>query len=71
MASSSVGQQQPNDDSPPVFGPCKMLDFELEMAFVTFDGKPLGEPISTAEVHPSCTSSLPNTSLLLGRNADR
>ena len=26
------GQQKPNDNEPPVFGPCKLLDFELEMA---------------------------------------
>ncbi len=43
------GQQKPNDDEPPVFGPCKLLDFELEMAFVTYEGKPLGESISTKE----------------------
>jgi len=43
------GQQKPKDDEPPVFGPCKLLDFELEMAFVTFDGKALGKSISTAE----------------------
>ncbi len=28
------GQQKPNDNEPPVFGPCKLLDFELEMAFL-------------------------------------
>ncbi|MAY84865.1 MAG: fumarylacetoacetase [Flavobacteriales bacterium] len=43
------GQQKPKDDEPPVFGPCKLLDFELEMAFITYDGKPLGKSISTAE----------------------
>lgn len=43
------GQMKPKDDEPPVFGPCKLLDFELEMAFVTFDGKPMGESISTDE----------------------
>ena len=43
------GQQRPNMEEPPVFGPCKLLDFELEMAFITFDGKPLGDSISTAE----------------------
>jgi fumarylacetoacetase len=37
------------EDGPPVFGPCKLLDFELEMAFITYDGKPLGDSISTAE----------------------
>jgi fumarylacetoacetase len=43
------GQQLPKDGEPPIFGACKLLDFELEMAFVTFDGKPLGDSISTAE----------------------
>ena len=42
------GQQKP-DDGPPVFGPSKLLDFELEMAFITYDGKPLGDSISTKE----------------------
>ena len=37
------------DDSPPVFGPCKLLDFELEMGFITYEGKPLGDTISTEE----------------------
>lgn len=44
-----MGQTRPDDSAPPVFGPTKLLDFELEAAFVTFDGKPLGERISTAE----------------------
>ena len=43
------GQQIPNPEEPPVFGPCKLLDFELEMGFITYDGKPLGQSISTAE----------------------
>ncbi|MEM9305320.1 MAG: fumarylacetoacetase [Pseudomonadota bacterium] len=43
------GQMLPADADEPVFGPCRLLDFELEMAFVTFDGKPLGESISTGE----------------------
>jgi fumarylacetoacetase len=43
------GQTRPDEQAPPVFGPCKLLDFELEMAFITFDGKPLGQSISTAE----------------------
>ncbi|UTW60644.1 fumarylacetoacetase [bacterium SCSIO 12741] len=43
------GQQKPNDTDPPVFGPCKLLDFELEMAFFTYEGKPLGDSISTTE----------------------
>ena len=43
------GQTKPNEEEPPVFGPCKLLDFELEMAFITYDGKPMGDSISTAE----------------------
>jgi len=43
------GQQKPKDDEAPVFGPCKLLDFELEMGFITYEGKRLGDSISTAE----------------------
>ncbi len=43
------GQQKPKDDEPPVFGPCKLLDFELEMAFITYEGKAIGDSISTDE----------------------
>lgn len=44
-----MGQTLPADASQPVFGPSKLLDFELEMAFITYPGKPLGERISTDE----------------------
>ena len=43
------GQQKPNDDEPPVFGPCKLLDFELEMAFVVGKSTNLGDSITTQE----------------------
>lgn len=43
------GQTNASDETMPTYGPTKQLDFELEMAFVTFNGKPLGESISTAE----------------------
>ena len=43
------GQQLPLDANAPVFGPCKLLDFELEMAFITGEGKPLGDSISVDE----------------------
>lgn len=43
------GQQKPDEEKPPVFGPCKLLDFELEMAFVTHDGNALGDSISINE----------------------
>lgn len=44
-----VGQTRPNPDTPPTFGPSRLLDFELEMAFVTYPGKALGSSISTEE----------------------
>ena len=43
------GQIKPNPEEPPIYAPCRLLDFELEMAFITFDGKPLGDSISTLE----------------------
>ncbi len=43
------GQFKSPDMEAPAFGPCKNLDFELEVAFITFPGKPMGESISTAE----------------------
>ena len=41
------GQLKP-EDGPPVFGPTRALDFELEVGFVTGTGNPLGEPIPIA-----------------------
>ena len=32
-----------------MFGPCRLLDFELEMGFITGQGKPLGEVIEINE----------------------
>jgi fumarylacetoacetase len=43
------GQIKPNDNEDPVFAPSRQVDFELEMGFITFDGKPLGDSISTTE----------------------
>lgn len=43
------GQKRPNPEAPPVFGTSNLLDFELEMAFITFQGKPMGENITTKE----------------------
>ncbi len=50
------GQQSPPDNDPkagPSFGPCKMLDYELEVGFFVGPGNTLGEPIAidTAEDH--------------------
>lgn len=43
------GQFKPAPDAAPVFGPSRQLDFELEMGFFTYEGKDLGQSISTAE----------------------
>lgn len=43
------GQFKPAADAAPQFGPTRQLDFELEVAFITFAGKPLGQRITTAE----------------------
>lgn len=43
------GQKKPPTEEVPVFGPSNLLDFELEVAFFTYQGKPLGESISTEE----------------------
>ncbi len=44
-----MGQTRPNPNAPPVFGATRQLDLELEVGFITFDGKPLGQRISTSE----------------------
>ena len=46
-----VGQMKPGEDGTPGFGPCKLLDFELEMAFITTATNDLGKhvPIDEAE----------------------
>jgi fumarylacetoacetase len=43
------GQIKPVPTEDPIYAPSRQVDFELEMAFVTFEGKPLGDSISTAE----------------------
>jgi fumarylacetoacetase len=45
------GQLKPSETEPPIFGASRLLDFELEMAFITHPGKPLGNPISTEEAN--------------------
>eukprot|EP00055_Hartaetosiga_balthica_P010573 m.45528 g.45528 ORF g.45528 m.45528 type:complete len:433 (+) comp7227_c0_seq1:83-1381(+) len=40
------GQTRPNPEEPPKFGPSRLMDFELEMAFFTGPGNELGHPIS-------------------------
>lgn len=46
-----MGQTVPNGDSQPVFGPSRLVDFELEMGFITTDANIMGEniPVNEAE----------------------
>lgn len=46
-----MGQTLPNGETTPVFGPSRLVDFELEMAFITTDANIMGEniPINEAE----------------------
>ncbi len=48
-----VGQTRPSEEAGPIFGPCKFLDFELEVAFVVGVGSGLGSsiPVESAEEH--------------------
>lgn len=43
------GQTKADDAEAPSFGPCRLLDFELEMAYITGKENPLGQPVSTEE----------------------
>lgn len=43
------GQILPPGTDTPIFSPTKQLDFELEVAFITRQGKPLGQPIKAEE----------------------
>lgn len=47
------GQQSPPEGEPgamPAFGPCKMLDYEMEMGVFVGRGNPVGVPIRMADV---------------------
>lgn len=41
------GQTKGDDADMPSFGPCRLLDFELEMAFITCQENALGDAVST------------------------
>jgi len=43
------GQTRPDDQQPPLFGPSKQLDFELEMAFITNSFTELGKAVDIKE----------------------
>jgi len=46
-----MGQTLPNGETQPVFGPSRLVDFELETAFITTDANIMGEniPVNEAE----------------------
>merc|ERR1712083_267359 len=45
-----LGQTKPVDTEPPKFGPCRLMDFELEMAFfIGGDCPPMGESITAQQ----------------------
>lgn len=43
------GQTKADDADVPSFGPCRLLDFELEMAFITCKENALGDAVSTGD----------------------
>lgn len=46
-----MGQMRPDNTKPPVYGACKLLDMELEMAFFVGPGNRYGEPIPISKAH--------------------
>ena len=44
-----MGQLMPDGEKTPVFGPSRLIDFELEMAFITTDANIMGENIPVHE----------------------
>ncbi|HHL71956.1 MAG TPA: fumarylacetoacetase, partial [Bacteroidetes bacterium] len=46
-----VGQTRPDENQPPVFGPSRLVDFELEMGYFIGPGNELGSPIAIDRAH--------------------
>ncbi len=44
-----LGQTKPSPDASPVFGPCRKLDFELEVGTIIGQASELGQPLSAAQ----------------------
>ena len=44
-----MGQTLPNGETTPVFGPSRLVDFEMETAFITTDANIMGETIPVSE----------------------
>ena len=45
------GQTRPDDSAPPVFGPTRQLDIELELGVFVGPGNALGEPVAIGDAH--------------------
>src|SRR5690349_20025819 len=43
------GQNRSDQEKPPVFGPCKNLDYEMELGFFVGQGNEMGQPIPIGE----------------------
>jgi fumarylacetoacetase len=43
------GQNRSDQEKPPVFGPCKNLDYEMELGFFVGQGNEMGRPIPLSE----------------------
>ncbi|XP_015274727.1 PREDICTED: fumarylacetoacetase [Gekko japonicus] len=46
-----LGQMRPDDDQPPVFGPCRLLDIELEMVKRTWQPYRMGTTLGNSFSH--------------------
>jgi len=44
------GQLKPNEQDPPIFGPSKVVDFEIEMAWFIGPGNNMGDPLTMSNV---------------------
>ena len=49
IATRIIGQFQTAVDAPPVFAPCRRLDYELELGAFIAEGNALGTPVSMAQ----------------------
>ncbi len=46
-----MGQTRPDESKPPIFGPSRLVDFELEMGYFIGPGNELGTPIPVERAH--------------------
>ena len=62
------GQRKPPDQATPDFGPCRSLDYELELGVWIGAGNELGTPIPIAEASASHCRLLPAERLVRARH---